>query len=1162
LLRTGNPARENNKPCKPEGKRMSWLRLILIALGSLLLIAVAGIAFLLSNPEQLREPVTGIVSKLLDRKLEINGEFDFELGRILWLRGTELRIANPERMEQGDFLNVAEVEATIDLTTVLDSPLVLPEVSIRSAELSLLQDAERRDNWTFGPDDAPEQPDDDEPGPGFLIRNIDVADGRIVLSLPALDEPVRLEIDSLTQRPREDGLLDAKLIGRLGGKPAHLHGQLGPFANLIALREVQLDLAGQFDSLSLSARGSVDDLVNPQAPSLAFSLAGPDVRDLAEMLGLGRAGEGEIDLVGGIRPTDGYLTGELKGLLGRSRIDVAARSAELLGFENASITVDLDAPNLGRALALFGVDDVPEEPFTLSGSVERADSLLTVTDLELGVADARFALAGTVERFPDLDGVRMILDVQGNDIARFRELVRLPGIASGSFAVSGEIDVSPEGNELVDVRLRTSLFDITASGPIGDPPGYVGTRLRLDARGNNFQALADALEIPDQRAVSFEITGELEVTERGIETREETVLRLGEQRLALNGLIGLKPLAADTDVRFRLYGNSTDALTELLDVDQFSADAPYEVSGRLRAQSRGFRLDGIEGQIGDAKFSVAGLITRDAQRIGSELRFDTSGPNLESVLADTAVFDVPPNPFRISGKLARRRNSIEISGLEVVGGRASLTAEIDIGWPFDADSSGEFAVTAEGPDLAAILPELDVYEPDAVDFAARAEGSWKAGLWRIDDFIAKVGGASLSASGTVDQPPDPVRTDLNFTLTIPDLSKIGAIQGTRLPETPFDVSAQVVDESGRFVIDKIDGRLADGFFNGKAILDLSQAVPDIQVGLRSPFLDLKPFLPDVAEAEPPDDEPDEPPPDGRVIPDMPLPLAELRRIDIGVDIDIEQLQLRTVTLTDVILDGSLRDGALKLERLEMHGPIGGGLFINASLLPQNGDADAALSMRGEQIRLNLFQESINNLNKLPVTDFTVEISGRGNSLRQLASSLDGSARFEARGGRIPNSGLHFLTGDFLLQVLQTLNPFVREEEYTGISCVVVIIDADDGLVTTAPAAVLQSDKLNIFVDGRFDLRRETLNFSFRSQPRRGISISISEVLNPFFQVTGTFADPALTLDPARVTVRGAAAVMTAGLSILAKAAWDRAFRGVDPCGAAIERADRIKSAEP
>ncbi len=530
---------------------MRWLRPTLIAIGILLLFIVAGLGFILSQPERLQKPLERYVSSLLDREFSIAGEFEVDLGKIVTVRATQLRIANPDWVTDSDFLNVAEVQASVDLTTVLSDTIVLPAVTVRDATLRLIQDSEHGNNWSFG--EADQEPDSqDSSGLGFVIQNIDVAGSSLSFASPAVDTPVLLEIDTLTQRPRADGLLDARLSGKLGGKSISAAGKLGPFENLIDGRDVQLDLTGQFDSLSLAANGLVDDLADPQQPSLSFSLNGPDVQDLAEMLSLGRQGEGDIDLTGKLLPDSDGVGLEIHGNIGRAQIDLSARSEALLALENASIDIDVAAPNLGRILALAGIEDAPAEPFKLNGKVQRAGSVLTIQNVALDFADARFDLTGKVDRFPDLDGAEVKLAIEGNDISRFRQLLGIPGVSSGPFSVDGNIVISPDGNELLKVSLVTDIVRLELAGPIGDPPGYLGTRLKIVASGNDFSKAAVALNIPNQSTVPYSIESSIEVTGLGLETSEDTLLTLGAQKLRLNGQIGIKPLEDDTDVQFRL----------------------------------------------------------------------------------------------------------------------------------------------------------------------------------------------------------------------------------------------------------------------------------------------------------------------------------------------------------------------------------------------------------------------------------------------------------------------------------------------------------------------------------------------------------------------------------------------------------------------------------
>jgi hypothetical protein len=89
-------------------------------------------------------------------------------------------------------------------------------------------------------------------------------------------------------------------------------------------------------------------------------------------------------------------------------------------------------------------------------------------------------------------------------------------------------------------------------------------------------------------------------------------------------------------------------------------------------------------------------------------------------------------------------------------------------------------------------------------------------------------------------------------------------------------------------------------------------------------------------------------------------------------------------------------------------------------------------------------------------------------------------------------------------------------------------------------------------DASVDLKSETIKISFETTPRRGLTISAAELLNPYVMVVGTLAAPRLAVDAKGGLITGGAAVATGGLSILAKAAWDRLARSKDPCNAAAK----------
>ena len=89
-----------------------------------------------------------------------------------------------------------------------------------------------------------------------------------------------------------------------------------------------------------------------------------------------------------------------------------------------------------------------------------------------------------------------------------------------------------------------------------------------------------------------------------------------------------------------------------------------------------------------------------------------------------------------------------------------------------------------------------------------------------------------------------------------------------------------------------------------------------------------------------------------------------------------------------------------------------------------------------------------------------------------------------------------------------------------------------------------------------ELQNEQLDFDFKMGPRKKLSISAGEFINPYLKVTGTMAAPRLRLDPTGTLVTGGAAVATAGLSLLATAIWDRVSAASDPCGEIVKQAEK------
>ena len=133
--------------------------------------------------------------------------------------------------------------------------------------------------------------------------------------------------------------------------------------------------------------------------------------------------------------------------------------------------------------------------------------------------------------------------------------------------------------------------------------------------------------------------------------------------------------------------------------------------------------------------------------------------------------------------------------------------------------------------------------------------------------------------------------------------------------------------------------------------------------------------------------------------------------------------------------------------------------------------------------------------------------------------------------------------------------FAKSDPHTVVECSVILMPFDEGVMDADPVLVQQTDKLRIFANANIDLKTEVLDANFKIVPRKGLGLSLSNLVNPYIKVTGTLARPALVIDPEGVLIEGSLAVATVGLSLVAKSLKNRFLSDKDPCGTALAAAD-------
>jgi len=300
---------------------MRWNRLLLLALVVVLLVVGAGLAFLLTlDLNDYKHNIERFVERETGRTFVIDGRIDLDLGKYTGLTVTDVRFGNPGWATDENMVLVKRASVVLDIYSLWPGPASIVLLELDNAELNLEKRESGENNWTFG--------DGGGGGGGlipFFLRQAHVANFVLTVTMPVLDQPLEIRIDRLDQVQKDDGLFDAKLRGTLNGRTVNITGEYGPLESLLTATDLNIDIAGQFDTLSITVDGQIDDLASPRQPRGDIEITGPDIDHVTEMLGLPDLGGGDLDLKISLQPGKQDVAASVVG-----RISVCRRSPRVL----------------------------------------------------------------------------------------------------------------------------------------------------------------------------------------------------------------------------------------------------------------------------------------------------------------------------------------------------------------------------------------------------------------------------------------------------------------------------------------------------------------------------------------------------------------------------------------------------------------------------------------------------------------------------------------------------------------------------------------------------------------------------------------------------------------------------------------------------------------
>ena len=432
-------------------------------------------------------------------------------------------------------------------------------------------------------------------------------------------------------------MLHTRIDGDLNSRPVEATVTMGPYANLARGKDVNFTVDGHLGELNIIGKGVVDDLLKPRQPEFDIDLEGPDIDEITAMLGIEDLGAGGFSLQATGTRTNGEYEAEINGKIGDISLNVSAQASDIAEFKEIDLDVAINGPSLDSLTSVFGVENWPDKPFNLKGRAERVGRTLNVRDLTLNIGGTQLVLDALLTNFPTLEASRIKLSISGDKVEQFHELIGIKGLATGPFDINGKLSASPEGVELVQVELETSLGHATLSGTLGPMPDYIGSKLDVHLDGPNANSVMTVLGIDMLPGQPFNLNTRVELVENGLLIERGVLVTIQDERLELGGLVAFNSGSKGTDIDFKLSGKHLAEVLKRHVGNMEVPDQPYELGGQVKIQEEGVRLENIEFGIEAIKLKTDGLIRLGNQLSGTTLDIQVNGKNLSAVKSIEAV---------------------------------------------------------------------------------------------------------------------------------------------------------------------------------------------------------------------------------------------------------------------------------------------------------------------------------------------------------------------------------------------------------------------------------------------------------------------------------------------------------------------------------------------
>ena len=1180
-------------------------RMLKIVAGLFLLVVIS-IATILATFDinQYKNRLINVVQDSTGRTLHIEGDLSFGLSLIPTVVIEGAKLSNASWASSPEMISLDRLEIEVALLSLLDNNIQINSVTLVEAEIFLETDKQGLPNWEFTAKSKTLPANTDQNGLGLAIDQVVIENAVVTYKNGLTEQQTTTVVDELEiEADNFDTPVFLFIDAVHNNIPIEIEGILGPINQLKANQKTAMELELEVAGAELELFGQLAHPMDGEGLELNFTFDVKKLSDLSILAGRELPALGPVSMSGKIMDTGGIysvksldMQANVFGVKG-AKLNLTGQIADVEKDKGIDLTLKFDINNLADLSALAGKDLPALGPLSFSGKIvddENYTYALKKIDLQtgvIGVADAKLLLSGQVADLVTAKGINVIAKLEVGKLSDLSHLAGKELPTLGPITLSGNIIDFDGGYSVNALDVKTGVVgvndaNITLNGKITDLLAAKGLDLNFNLGVNTLTSLSPLLgkDLPALTNVklSGNITDQKEAYAIKAMKLQAGVADVNNAKIGLTGQVADLLNVKGVDVILNL---DVEKLTELSTVtDQDLPDlpdlGPFKLTGNITDLKDSYTLKAMEIQAGvigvkEAKIALTGQVADLVNVKGLDVAFKLDVARLTD-LASVAGRDLPAiGPVEVSGKITGNSDAFSVQSvalktgvIDVPSAKIELTGKvakllegkgIDVGFKLDIDNLADLS-TITDQELPKLGPlTLSGKLSDFNDSYSIKEMDLRSGVIGVSD-------AKIALTGQIEDLVNTKGLELGFNIAVTKLSDLSTLTDSELPEFgPVKMSGKLTEVNDSYTVKGLSLKSKNTDLSGDVDIALSGKRPMITAKLSSTMIDLPELFSDAENKEKEKNK-------TRVFSADPLPVEDLKLVDLNVSIEAQQLKTKNMTLVNTNMDIKLNDGYLIVKPLmsSVYGAdVTGHFELNSN--EKINQVAANISFRGlEPSQLPNLALKVSNAK----TDVTLIAEGSGNSVSQIMAGLNGKFLVQIGEGVITDPIARSLNANVLTATLGLLNPFSassKEAERINLKCAVVNFDIEKGIATTRQGIAISTSRLNIIGSGAINLDTEQLDIGIKPHVKEGVSLGLGQLVS-LVRLSGTLAKPTTTADATAVVSTGwwaGQAIATGGLSLLAKGLFGRVTADIDPCATALaqktvttENKDSTKNTRP